>query len=61
MDEDPCHAQLNLIFNDRDLTDSPADAVLKFMTDYCVDEADEFFPSKYWVLVARTFSNLIVL
>ncbi len=46
VDEDPCHAKLNSIFDEKQLSSSPADAVLNFMNDFCVEEADEFFPSK---------------
>ena len=55
VDDDPCHTSLSLIFNERAVQDSPADVVLKFMTDYCVEEADEFFPSKSTIRASPHF------
>ena len=46
-DDDPCHNKLTLIFEDEAIRTEPADVMLKFMDDYCVEAADDFLPSKY--------------
>ena len=46
-DDDPCHNQLTTIFEDDRVKKDPADVMLDFMVKYCVEEADEFLPSKY--------------
>ena len=45
-DDDPCHNQLSAIFDDQKVQQEPADVMLKFMQDYCVEAADDFLPSK---------------
>ena len=45
-DDDPCHNQLAAIFDDQKVQQEPADVMLKFMQDYCVEAADDFLPSK---------------
>ena len=45
-DDDPCHTQLSAIFDDQKVQTEPADVMLDFMKDYCVEASDDFLPSK---------------
>ena len=45
-DDDPCHTQLSAIFDDQKVQTEPADVMLSFMKDYCVEASDDFLPSK---------------
>ena len=46
-DDDPCHIELNKIFESNAVQATPAEVLTQFVTDYCVDAADDFLPSKY--------------
>lgn len=45
--DDPCTASLTKAFDDKLVVDSPADVLVSFIEDYCVDAADEYLPSKF--------------
>lgn len=42
--DDPCTASLTKAFDDKLVVDSPADVLVSFIEDYCVDAADEYLP-----------------
>lgn len=45
--DDPCVASLNKALADKNIVDSPADALITFIEDYCTDAADDYLPSKF--------------
>ena len=53
VDVNPCHVELNEIFDESLIEEAPADSLLHFMNHYCVDASDIFMPSK--LLNSRTF------
>ena len=46
VDDDPCHQELNKIFDDKLVEEKPSDVLLGFIENYCVEAADNFLPSK---------------
>ena len=46
-DDDPCHIELNKIYETNAVQLKPAEVLTQFVTDYCTDAADDFLPSKY--------------
>ena len=45
-DDNPCHGELTKIFDDKTIVEAPADVLLNFVNDFCVEAADDFLPSK---------------
>lgn len=45
--DDPCTGSLNKVLDDKTVVDSPADVLVSFIEDYCVDAADDYLPSKF--------------
>lgn len=46
VDDNPCHLELNKIFDDSMVQEKPTDVLVNFIENYCVEEVDEFLPSK---------------
>lgn len=43
-DDNPCHGELTKIFDDKTIVEAPADVLLNFVNDFCVEAADDFLP-----------------
>ena len=56
---DPCQATLTSIFDDESVKLKPADTLIKFVENYCVETADIFMPSKS-KFISHTFSTYSV-
>ena len=46
VDENPCRASLNKIFDDVLILNSPADVLLSFVDDYCINAGNDYLSSK---------------
>jgi len=58
VDDNPCHATLNKIFDDAIVQSSPADILLNFIDEYCIDAASDYLPSKIPNTALSVFSSL---
>ena len=60
-DDNPCHGELNKIFDDKTIVEAPADVLLNFVNDFCVEAADDFLPSKCLYQMKFNFIEVFVI
>ena len=57
-DDNPCHGELTKIFDDKTIVEAPADVLLNFVNDFCVEAADDFLPSKCYICKIYLYRSL---